>query len=1592
MKMGKYWFRAMALLMALQMLVGTSMTVYAEAAGDDHMKGTETVYTDAGESDTKTPGDESPTDDTDGDTPMDSVQPGSGDQSADEDGDAPKDGNTDVPSDDDPDLPEDSDGSDGEEDPDTEDGQETDTETGTDTETETDQETQEDTELTEEEDPASGVLSEEISALSVTKLAVPKNLKLDNAELPVKSLTWDAVQGATGYEVYYAVDNEMQGDALSDDAYTLLGETNENFYEIDISTNEVLNPEQEVNHYPVEAQYYSYRVKAVYRPAESGAAVLSENMEPESVSVNAADEVGEDIVTSYSLSDEKVSSAFSATVSANGMYTDSLPYINGKRKAYKLPGTGDYVRFYLGDAQGTEYNEANPISLHAGEGIDGLTLWAVCEDGSKVSYCNIRDGIAAYEEENEPFFWRNYKDETNAMTYGFTWAIGDKLVSADTAVGLGESGYISLFMKYAGNTVPSQLGLRAEKTTSETMYLPVGLNNSLLPDMLKTSKDAMCFAFFVPIRIEEAEEGVIYDDLDQSDVICESGEELWRKARQKMRDREQDFTLLLGEEAYNKFLDDYDYWTEVKDDGGELHKVRLDLADDKIVNTWLFTKYAEQDWMEPWAGDNLADCIKNSSYSSEQILFNGTYYQRFQFSATYRTTADQERELDKKIEELLAEGGELHEAYVSGNDMKKIQAAYNYTKCIKWVNGLEDPLNYTVYSGVVLGKGSCESSALTFVRLCREMGVQARVVKDDYWGGAGAHGWNLVKYKDLWYYVDCTSKKFMKGSSAYNVNKQEALYRSKEFMDSHPISKSDYALKKVTYQLNKGTNAASNPDTFEAGDILTFAAPTRTGYTFNGWYADRAFKVQVTGAEGGSYDTASLGGNLTLYAKWSANAYTLAYDLNIPGGAVVKTEASVSNVTAVYDRAVKLAANKCALYKYKFTGWNTAADGSGTAYKAGASVKNLAVGGTCTLYAQWEPTTYTVKYDSNASSVGLSARGRVSNTKMTFWSDENAVAANAFKIDGYQFTGWNTRADGRGLSLGATAGEAGTVSGAAVIGTALETAYAKDTNASVVLYAQWKAVPYTVKLYLNNGSAESEPAQTFSMNIGETLSSKSETTHITRNGYKLSSWNVQANGKGRRYALNAKNLAQAGGEITLYAQWSNPISYKITYDLQGGRNASKNPRNYTVASTDEKRTLLQPTKTGYTFKKWVDASSENPEDASGIAVIPAETCRDIKLRAVWEENSYQVIYHGADERYTAKTDTVTKTYRYTEVADMFAPAEAYSLKDGVEGKVSISAWTTRPNGQGRTYAVGKGFSKLSADRYDAGTGKGSIDLYAKWSTAVYRITYENCSVNDGVKNSNAISYTYNAKRTVSVRKPTRTGYIFAGWTAPEGKAYFNAAKNQIVAGASENVILTAHWTPITYKVKLNLNVRDTGVSFKTGVPPEYGNTSGTGIAYNIAESSFVTQDIVNIPVYYELVGWNTRSNGKGIAASCETDAVGGSVTSVNLAGLGTRDKCTVTLYAIWKPKTYSVIYKNVDPDNNTGEIVELTGVKGSNPSTYTYNASRAVNLKKPTKYGFVFEGWYTDYEAATGTYTGKVTSIPKGSYGDMILYGKWRVK
>ncbi len=74
----------------------------------------------------------------------------------------------------------------------------------------------------------------------------------------------------------------------------------------------------------------------------------------------------------------------------------------------------------------------------------------------------------------------------------------------------------------------------------------------------------------------------------------------------------------------------------------------------------------------------------------------------------------------------------------------------------------------------------------------------------------------------------------------------------------------------ITYNLDGGTNPSSNPSTYTVEDSITLASPTKSGYTFQGWYSDFSFDNKIEVIKSGSY------GDVNLYAKWSANKNNLS--------------------------------------------------------------------------------------------------------------------------------------------------------------------------------------------------------------------------------------------------------------------------------------------------------------------------------------------------------------------------------------------------------------------------------------------------------------------------------------------------------------------------------------------------------------------------------------------------------------------------------------------------------------------------------------------------------------------------------------------
>jgi uncharacterized repeat protein (TIGR02543 family) len=209
---------------------------------------------------------------------------------------------------------------------------------------------------------------------------------------------------------------------------------------------------------------------------------------------------------------------------------------------------------------------------------------------------------------------------------------------------------------------------------------------------------------------------------------------------------------------------------------------------------------------------------------------------------------------------------------------------------------------------------------------------------------------------------------------------------------------------------------------------------------------------------------------------------------------------------------------------YNFSGWNTAADGSGTTYQSGSeftfSNANL------TLYALWRTPGFKLTYEGNGNTAGtvpVDAGSYDSNSQAT-------VAANSGNLSktGLVFGGWNTAADGSG--------------------TTYKPADQITMTADTTLYALWQSA-FRVT-YNANGGTGTTPEDSTTYLTGAEVTVKSNSGGLARSGFIFSGWNTAADRSGTSYQPADKfNIGSA--DVILYAKWIPDTTYAVTYNGNG---------------------------------------------------------------------------------------------------------------------------------------------------------------------------------------------------------------------------------------------------------------------------------------------------------------------------------------------------------------------------------------------------------------------------------------------------------
>ena len=337
----------------------------------------------------------------------------------------------------------------------------------------------------------------------------------------------------------------------------------------------------------------------------------------------------------------------------------------------------------------------------------------------------------------------------------------------------------------------------------------------------------------------------------------------------------------------------------------------------------------------------------------------------------------------------------------------------------------------------------------------------------------------------------------------------------------------------ITFDPNGGTVNLTSVTTGVGDTLGSLPTPTRTGYTFKGWYTASTSGTKVT-------EDMKYNGNTTIYAQWTLIGYNITY--NLDGGSVLSTNPASYNI-----EASTITLSNPTKTGYTFAGWRGT---NSTTPQTTVSIERGSTGDK-SYTAQWTLNTYTITYDLDGGTVS-------SSNPASYTVETTTFTLNNPTKTGYAFAGWTGTNDTTPqTTVSIPRGNTG------------------DKNYT----ANWNLNTYIVTFNSQSGSSVS--SQTIDHGGKVT-----EPTEPTRANYIFGGWYKEA------ACTNLWNFGTdiATTAITLYAKWN--AVYTITFNANGG---TVSPASGTTGEGGKLASLPTPTRDGCIFKGWFTASTGGTE-------------------------------------------------------------------------------------------------------------------------------------------------------------------------------------------------------------------------------------------------------------------------------------------------------------------------------------------------------------------------------------------------------------
>lgn len=802
----------------------------------------------------------------------------------------------------------------------------------------------------------------------------------------------------------------------------------------------------------------------------------------------------------------------------------------------------------------------------------------------------------------------------------------------------------------------------------------------------------------------------------------------------------------------------------------------------------------------------------------------------------------------------------------------------------------------------------------------------------------------------------------------------------------------------VVYNANGGTGSVSDTAKYAEGaaaKVLPGSGLTAPdGKVFIGW-TDKTGKLYYPGQSIEICASLIESSTITLTAKWAAPKETTTVTYKAGDGATgddYQLIYAINEGFALYNNQ-----NPDHLFTkagYAFNGWSdgtntyTLADISSNTYGADnqQTVPNV-------LTAQWRKLAV-ISYDANGGS-GTMAPQTVAEDNTI------AVSGNSFTSSDSTFTGWNTRADGKGTSY---------APGAILTATA-----------DVILFAQWhKIVTYTIT-YHSNYDPDTTTTDPVSENTTATIKAA-----LTRAAYTFTGWNTQADGKGTAYAPGATFTPTA--DLPLYAQWSaiDKLGFYIRNDGKvQPEGALYNSSNYTTVVNKDTQTF-DYTKAGVSF-----STGSNPS----LFVISDSTVRSALTAAGNAIPTAEAVFNACKTS-PATFDGGTIDYANLTAAEFARDYEIqwYVLKCQVNDSWHVDgvivrkptynvtySWTNNPTGttlptDSNAYHTGdavpvdntyqQGYSVTinhviytfsgwtPTGLTDGKVGASNVTMSGSWSTfneASYKVTYD---LNGGSSSAQLIyDGLYSGDSTPKIADPAKAdtaeyAYTFAGWSpvvsdTVSGNATYVAQWTstkrsydltvEYVDEKGENIVPVsttsyAYGTPYSTSPLTPAQLTGAYADYKLSSQP--GNSVGTITGPTTVVYTYIPKNSYSVTVNYldkatgeaiPNVNANVTSYLEGasydVTTAANLDITGYTRAEGNDESnyTGTISNSSVVIDVYYNINTYTVTYEfrgSVPTDAQLPTTDE----------TYDYGAPfTAVQPNVVT--GYTFDGWYLEKNA-----------------------------